>query len=245
MRTLISASTRAVISSVATAAFTAVALVSWDLALAVMAALVLIFAWGWPQLLALPAFAGTRILLLVVAVAAFATVWITGDLSSLTLVTALAVVAAFIREFARRDGRPRLIESLAASATGIVVVVSAAGWVALGEGPLQLTLVLAAGVTLATGAACAAIHLRAWPHAVLTILAATAVGIVGGRVLPELGYVVSGLIGFAAGLLSASLHTLLGRYPSAGRPAAALSAAVLPIAVVGIPVYVLLRFFLV
>ena len=72
MRTLIGASTRAVISSVATAAFTALALLSWNAALAVMAVLVLIFAWGWPQLLALPAFLGTRVLLLLVAVASFA-----------------------------------------------------------------------------------------------------------------------------------------------------------------------------
>ncbi|PWD51834.1 hypothetical protein C8046_15465 [Serinibacter arcticus] len=246
MRTLIGASTRAVISSVATAAFAAVALASWDIALAIMVVLVLLFAWGWPQLLALPAFTGTRVLLLVVAAAAFAAVWLTGDLTALTLVGALAVVAAFVREFARRDGRPRLIESLAASATGIVVVVSAAGWVAVGEGPLQLTVVLTAAVTLAAGSACAALHLPPWPHAIVTILAATGIGIGAGFVLPdELGYVVSGLVGFAAGLLSAALHALLGRYPSAGRPAAAVAAAVLPVAVVGIPVYVLLRFFLV
>lgn len=245
MRTLIGASTRAVISSVATAAFAAVALASWDAALAIMALLVLVFAWGWPQLLALPAFTGTRVLLALVAVAAFAAVWFSGDLRHLTLVAALAIVAAFVREFARRDGRPRLIESLAASAAGIVVIVSAAGWVAIGDGPEQLTVVLTAGVALAAGTACAAIHLPPWPHAILTIVAATVVGVGGGYFLPEVGYVVSGLIGFTAGLLSAALHALLGRYPSAGRPAAALAAAVLPVAVVGIPVYVLLRFFLV
>ncbi|TGO05680.1 hypothetical protein [Serinibacter arcticus] len=245
MRTLIGASTRAVISSVATAAFAAVALVSWDAALAIMVVLVLVFAWGWPQLLALPAFTGTRVLLALTAVAAFAAVWFSGDLRHLTLVAALAVVAAFVREFARRDGRPRLIESLAASAAGIVVIVSAAGWVAIGDGPEQLTVVLTAGVALAAGAACAAIHLPPWPHAILTIVAATVVGVGGGYFLPEVGYVVAGLIGFSAGLLSAALHALLGRYPSAGRPAAALAAAVLPVAVVGIPVYVLLRFFLV
>lgn len=245
MRTLIGASTRAVISSVATAVFAALALVSWEAALAVMALLVVLFAWGWPQLLALPAFAGTRILLLVVAAASFGAVWFTGDLTALTLVAAVSVIAAFVREFLRRDGRPRLVESLAASATGIVIVVSAAGWVAVGEGPLPLTVVLTAAVTLATGAACAALPLPPWPHAILTIVAATVVGVIGGAVLPELGYVVSGLIGLAAGLLSAALHALLGRYPSAGRPSAAVAAAVLPIAVVGIPAYVLLRFFLV
>lgn len=245
MRTLIGASTRAVISSVATAAFAAVALVSWDAALAIMVVLVLVFAWGWPQLLALPAFTGTRVLLALTAVAAFAAVWFSGDLRHLTLVAALAVVAGFVREFARRDGRPRLIESLAASAAGIVVIVSAAGWVAIGDGPEQLTVVLTAGVALAAGTACAAIHLPPWPHAILTIVAATVVGVGGGYFLPEVGYVVAGLIGFSAGLLSAALHALLGRYPSAGRPAAAFAAAVLPVAVVGIPVYVLLRFFLV
>lgn len=245
VRTLIGASTRALVSSVATAAFAAVALVSWDGALAIMAVLVLLFAWGWPQLLALPALAGTRVLLLLVAVAAFGAVWLSGDLQHLAVVGALSLVAAFVREFARRDGRPRLVESLAASAAGIVVVLSAAGWVAVGEGPAQLTVVITAGVALAAGAACAAVPLPPWPHALLTILVSTGIGIGGGAVLPELGYLVPGLIGFAAGLLSAALHTLLGRYPSAGRPAAALAAAVLPIAVVGIPVYVLLRFFLV
>ncbi|GMA30264.1 hypothetical protein [Litorihabitans aurantiacus] len=245
MRTLIGASTRAVVSSLATALLAVAALLAWEAALAVLALLVAIFAWGWPQLLALPAFTGTRVLLALVAAASFAAVTLTGDIRLLTLVAALGVVAAFVREFARRDGRPRLIESLAASAAGIAVVVSAAGWVAVGESPTSLTVVLTAAVALAAGSACAAIHLPPWPHALLTIAAATGVGIGGGYFLPEVGYVVSGLLGLSAGLLSAALHALLGRYPSAGRPAAALAAAVLPVAVVGIPVYVLLRFYLV
>ena len=70
-------------------------------------------------------------------------------------------------------------------------------------------------------------------------------GVAGGLILPGIDELVGGLIGACTGLLSAALHVLLGRYPSAGRPWAAISAALLPLVVIGVPVYVLLRFYLV
>lgn len=245
MATLISAPTRAVMSSVVAAAFAALYYVSWPAAMGFLIIAVGLFAWGWPTLLALPTRAGLRVLLIAVTAAAFGVVFATGDLSYLTLVTAGAIIGAFGRELLRRDGRPRLVESLSASMSGIAVIVSAAGWAAIGEGQIQVAVVLTAAVTLAAGSTISALHLKPWPHAIVAIAFSVGLGVVGGQILPGIDTLVGGLIGACTGLLSAALHVLLGRYPSAGRPWAAISAALLPLVVIGVPVYVLLRFYLI
>lgn len=243
MRTL-SASTRAVLSAAAAAALAVAASVSHVLANVVVGLLLLAFAWGWPRLVSLPATGRRGVLLGLVAGGGAVGVLASGDLRYLAVVAALGVMGSFVLELTRRDGRPRLVESLAASATGVVVVISGAAWLAMPQTPVGIAVVLTTAGTLAAGAACAAIHLPPWPHAVLTIVGATAVGGVAAFALPELSF-VGAIIGLASGLLSAALHQLLGRYPAAGRFGPALAAAALPVVVVGVPVYSLVRFYLV
>lgn len=240
----LSASSRAVMS----AAFAALLAVSTYLSHAVsdgvVIALMLIFAIGWPRLVDVPAVNQRRALLLGMVVVASVTVYLTQNLRLLAGVMALGVIASFILELARRDGRPRLVESLSASVAGLVVIVSGAGWLAMPHTELGVAVVLTTAGTLAAAAACAAIHLPPWPHAITTILGATAIGLVAALTLPGLRFVAVA-IGFATGLLSAALYQMLCKYAAAGRFSAALAAASLPVVVVGIPVYTLVRFFLV
>ncbi|HCX85601.1 MAG TPA: hypothetical protein DHV14_10805 [Micrococcales bacterium] len=243
VRTL-GASTRAVVSAAAAALVAIASYAGTTAVLAVVAVLLLAFAWGWPRLVGLPVAGRRAVLLAVVAVLSLSAVLLTGDLEYLAVVAAAGVIGAFVLELTRDDGRPRLVDSLSASCAGVVVVVSGAGWVGMGRTPLEVAVVFTAAGTLAAGAACAAIHLPPWVHAGVTIVGATVVGAVAGLVLPELGY-VGAIIGFASGLLSAALHQLLGRYPAANRLVPALAAAVLPVVVVGVPVYVIARFYLV
>lgn len=240
----LSPSTRAVISAVFAALLAVVTYRSHVFSDVVVVALMLVFAWGWPVLVALPAVTGRRILLTAVALGSAAAVYLTENLTLLAGLAALAVLGGFVLELARRDGRPRTVESLAASAAGTLVLVSGAGWLAMPHTALGIAVVLTTAGALSAGAACAAIHLPPWPHSILTIVGATVVGAVAAITLPEVSF-VGVAIGFAAGLLSASLHQLLNRYGGARKFTAALAAAALPVVVVGIPVYALVRFYLV
>ena len=235
---------RAVVSAVAAALLAVAGSVSAPLQIVVAVVLMLALAVGWPRLVDLPAALGRTVLLVVVALAAAGAALLSGDLRLLAVVAAGGVIGSFLLELARRDGRPRLVDSVSASMTGVVMLLSGSAWLVVGDTPLALAVVVTASGALAAGAAVSAIHLPPWPHAIATIVVATAVGAVAGVVLSELSFVGAG-IGFAAGLLMASVHQVLGRYPTAGRPVAALAAAVLPVVVVGLPVYALARFYLI
>ena len=43
------------------------------------------------------------------------------------------MLAAFVHELVRRDGRERLVESVAGTVAGVVLAATAAGWVATGR----------------------------------------------------------------------------------------------------------------
>ncbi|ACQ81660.1 conserved hypothetical protein [Beutenbergia cavernae DSM 12333] len=245
MSALMGSSTRAVLTSLAATGLAVAAYLSWPGFVAAAGAATLIFAVGWAMLLGLPAARGTIVVLVGATLAAFGAVLVGGDLRYLAVVMALGVGAAFVHELARRDGRPRLVESLAGTVTGLAVVCSGAGWAALGPGVIEVALVLCAAIALAAASACTAIRLGPWREALITMGVTTVVGAVAGlALLTSIGALTGALVGLATGTLTAALHILLGRYPTAGRFPAGLAAAMLPIVVVGIPVYVVDRLFL-
>lgn len=96
-----------------------------------VAAAAAVLAWGWPGALGLPAPRGSAVVLalggagLVVAVStvAEASAW------GLTVALGLSVVAALVHQLLRRDGRPRLVESVASVVLGLAVVAAGAAWV--------------------------------------------------------------------------------------------------------------------
>lgn len=244
MARTLSPSARAVLSAAAAASIAVGYVVSPVLGGAVVCALMALFAFGWPRLVDLPGRFGRTVLLLAVGAGAVGAVLTAGNLRLLAITGALGVIGSFVLELLRRDGRPRLVDSLAASVTGVVVLLSGSAWLGMGPDPIALAVVVTTAGTLAAGAAVSAIHLPPWPHALATIAAATLVGAGAAIALPDLSWVAL-LIGVAAGLTSASVHQVLGRYPSARRPLGALAAAVLPVVVAGLPAYGLLRYFLV
>ena len=110
-------------------AFAGPAMVALALALAAG-----VIAWGWCGLLGLPSPRGTSLVLALGSAAAIGTVLATTEdpyLVWLPAAMAGAMIVAFIHQLARRDGRPRLVESIASTVTAIAVVVSGASLVAL------------------------------------------------------------------------------------------------------------------
>lgn len=241
---MLSKSFRAVVTATAATGVGLTAFGDRPLLVITVAGMGVIFAVGWPGLLGLPARRGTGALLLLTLVAGVVLQWHTGDLAYVAMAFGAVVVAAFVLQLLRRDGRPRLVESVAGSVTGAAVVTSGVAWLAVGTGPTSVGLLLTGAVTLAAAAIVTALPLPAsWGWAVTTVGAAGA-GLGVGSVIVAVGPITGALVGLAAGVLSAAVHHLLGQFPTSVRAWPALAAAVLPVLVCGAPVYVLGRILL-
>jgi hypothetical protein len=196
-----------------------------------------VFSLGWSTLLALPSRRGSTGVVLSTALLSLAVVLLAGDLVPLVAVVAFAVIAAFVHEMARGERRPLLTESLAGTVTGAVCATSASGWVAIGVGAQQSAVVLASTAALAVAGLCTALPRDVRVTGALAMVGGALAGLVVGLLNPTLGVVTAATVGAGGGLVTASLEVLFGRYPAGRRPLAGVTIALLPVVVVGIPVY--------
>lgn len=231
-------STRGVLTAALTAGLAVSALWHWPLVGAVTV-LVVIFAAGWPRLVDLPVEIGPGVVIALCGFGSLAVVEITGDIGGVAVVVGLAVAAAFVQEMLRRDGRPRLVESVAGTVTGSVVAASAAMWPALGDSRAAIAVVVTAATALAAGAACTAVPARAQVVAAMATVGAGGAGLLAGYLMSPVGMLVGGLTGLVAGVLTAAVHLLFGRFPASVRPVPALAAAALPPMLAGAPTFML------
>ncbi len=198
---------------------------------------------GWPRAVDVPAPVAASVLIGLTglsAVAATAGAVAAGwsqPLGTLAPVTALGVLAAFGRELVRRDGRPRLVESLTATVAGQVTVVLVCGWVLLPATDLGAGGVLVAGSAVAAARAATAlpwpVRLTSWAAFALgaTVAALSSWWVEGVRA-PE--GALTGIV-VAAGV--AGLDRLLVNQPGARRGAGLIAAATAPVAVAGAAAY--------
>ncbi|WHP19332.1 hypothetical protein P9841_09695 [Cellulomonas sp. ES6] len=246
------ASNRAVTTAVL-ATLVAVAGVLGDVSLAgrdgvvlagLVVVLVLALAAGLPYLAGLPARVGSSVVIGLAGVGAVVAVHLTRTeplLGDLPAVFAGAVLAAFVAELARRDGRERLVESVAGTVTGALVAVCAAGWLAAERTAAGDAVVVTGAVALAVGSALTALPLRGWTGAGVSLGGAVAGALVAGAALPAVGLLPGALVGVAVGVLVSAADALLDRLPALEHRLAGWAAAVLPVAVTGILVYVVGR----
>ncbi|WP_413451989.1 hypothetical protein AA0Y32_13225 [Georgenia phoenicis] len=231
-------STRGVVTAVLAAVLALSAMTYWPLVV-VAALAILLVAGGWPRLVALPVTTGPGIVIALSGLAALAVVAVTGSVNGVAVVLGLAVAGSFVQEMLRRDGRPRLVESVAGTVTGCVVAGSAAMWPALGDSRAAAAVVVTAAAALAAGAACTAIQVRPQLGASLATVVAGGAGLLAGSLLPAVGPVVGGVTGLVAGILTSAVHVVLGRFPASERPLPALAAAALPPMLAGAPTFML------
>ncbi|MGY4645134.1 hypothetical protein [Cellulomonas sp. URHB0016] len=206
--------------------------------------LALLFAIGWPTLAGLPFRPGSAAVIALGGLGAVAVVHLVlGEpyLRDLPVVLAGAIGLAFVNELLRRDGRPRLVESVSGTVAGTAVAVAVTGWVATGRSPGGASLVVAGATALAVGSAVVAVSLVPWLGAIVTTAAATAAGALAGALLPDMKVLPGAATGFAVGVLVAALHALFDRLPALSRRTAALAAVTLPVTVTGTLVYVVGR----
>ncbi len=213
-------------------------------ALAAAVVIVVLLAWGWPSLLDLPSPRGTTSVLAVAGTASAVAVSRTQAeprLEWLALALAGGVVAEFVHQLLRRDGRPRLVESVSGTVAGVVVLGSGAAVLGLPRTPAGAAGVLTWALPVAAGT----LVLLAPLPGRITLPVGLAVGLlVGGLVagLVEVETVAAGLVcGGVSTAVALMVHRLLVPLPSAGRAPGWLALAVAPLATSGMAGYVALR----
>ena len=223
-------------------AFAGPALVALTVALAAG-----VITWGWAGLLGLPSPRGTAFVLAVGSAALIGTALATRAdpfLQWMPAALAGSLVVAFLHQLARRDGRPRLVESIASNITALAIVLSGATLVVLPrteQGPW----VVAAGS--AAVAVCAVIDLagswhrfspgsRAWLAPVGMLaggVAATAVIHLSGAV----SWGAAALLGVLAAGVSHAVRRVLAMLPAISGARSQLVSASSSVLTVGVVVY--------
>lgn len=236
--------TRAVLTTAAAIGLGAAAYFSEWILVGIVAAYVLVVAFGWPVLLDLPARAGGRFVVALSGLGALAVMTFTeGEpfLRDIPAVLALAILLSFVNELVRPDGRTRLVDSVAGTVSGVLVVVGAVGWVAAGRTVGGASLVVVGAVALAVGTAASVVPLSPALGLLVAVAASGGVGFGLAFALPAVSPLVGALIGVAVGVLGATLREVFDRLPSLSRRSAALAVVVVPVTVTGTLVYVVGR----
>lgn len=199
-----------------------------------------LFAWGLPVLMRSPAAPGSSVVIGGVVVAGVADAMAFPEHDMQPTILALSVIAAFLHEMFRRDGRPRLVESVSTTVTGNVVAISAASWIAVAADGVGLGLVVAASLLVA--AAPTFFRLPVALEAALSILGGAAAGALLGSAVPGIDALNSLLLGFTGAVIVASVHVVLRTFPRRQAPEAVVAGALLPLLALGLPVAQLTNF---
>ncbi|WP_435299267.1 hypothetical protein [Timonella sp. A28] len=185
-----------------------------------MAVLTALFALGWSSLLRLPARGGSTLVVILAGLGGLACVAVTPEepwLRYLPIVLAMSVFLAFINEMLRAYPRINLVESLIGTVSGVVVAMSAVGWLAgyKLDGGVELT--AAAAGALAVASAASALRVPRYLSRALAIVAATMSAIAVSVLMDDLSMMSGVVIGVSAGLIVVSNHLLFGKLSSAKR----------------------------
>jgi hypothetical protein len=209
-----------------------------------------VMVWGWPGLLGLPSPRGTAVVLAFGSVAAIGTALATRVdpyLAWMPAALAGSIIVAFLHQLARRDGRPRLVESVASTITAMAIVVSGASFVALPRTPHGAWLVALAASAVAVSALTDMVggsqRLRAWLLP-LAMLAGGAVAIIVSVTTGAIGWGPAALLGVLAAGISHAIRRALAMLPAISGARSQLVSASASLLTGGVVVYVVGRFFL-
>ncbi|SDN58871.1 hypothetical protein SAMN05216355_10778 [Actinomyces ruminicola] len=231
------------------------ALPAW-MRLIVVVLLVPLTAQGWPALVRTRHDQGATAVITLTGLAAAVLVAVTNDFGMAGVVMAFSVLAAFIAQMARSDGRKHLVEDLSATVTGNLVMISGAGWCALRTGIADPAVIVPCTLALFTGALLTTLNVRATVLEVLTSTVPALVAGAAGGALARVGFFGASHVGvepalqsaaaclvtgFVAGVLMAVANRVLWthRWVPGGR--AAVASAIVPILSLGAPVYAIAR----
>ncbi len=198
---------------------------------------------GWTRLLAVPVGWGVGVVVAVTGAVTVVMSFLRGPdlLGWLPTSLAVGVILAFGHQMLRRDGRPRLVESVSATVMGQTLVILGVGWL------VALTLAPDGGVNAAGAAGCAAatvVALAPWPRVVVVGVGVVAAALSGAATTGGFNSieVPTGLIvGGAAGIATLGIDVLFRR--SVGDSTrAGVAAGVASVLAAGLAAYAMSRF---
>lgn len=197
-----------------------------------------VLAWGWAGMLALPAPRGTSVVLYAGSLALVFSALLADRTESLRWVPgalALSLVAAFVHQLLRVDGRPRIVESISAIALGLALITGGVLLIPLTGTQPGAALVVA---SLAAAAASSLTDvLGRWPavRPWLVPLSLVAGGVTAAAVALALSqeWTVFVLAGVVAGAVSHALRSVHAPLPTMAHPRPRLVVAVCSLLVSG------------
>ncbi len=209
---------------------------------AAFVAVVAAVGYGWTRLLQVPVGWGIGWVVTVTGAVGALVVSLGGPdaVAWVPSVFAVGIIAAFVHQMGRQDGRPRLVESVSATVTGQAVVLLGTGWLAADAGTGSVGAVVVGGL----GCAAAALTMTVpWPRALTLPLAALSGGLLAGAVASAVtalpvGVVEALVVGGVAGATTAGMHVLLYRQPTTSHRRAAVSAGAACVLAAGLAVHV-------
>ncbi len=207
-----------------------------------------VIAWGWPGLLGLPSPRGTATVLYLGTGVLVLTVALTDEapwLRWLPAALAVAMSVTFGHQLARRDGRPRLVESLSSTALGLALVTSGVCLLPLArtdEGPRLLAAAMAAvAVSALTDLIGRWARLRLWLVPLAMASGGLAGVVVGALVGLHWGPLL--LLGVVVAAVSHTVRRVLSVLPAMAHTRPRLVSASSSVLAIGVLPYVISRVF--
>lgn len=213
---------------------------------AAIALLVVGVAVGWSRLGTMPDAAGTTVAVVLTGLAGAVLALVSADrqrpLLPFAALIALACLVAFAHELRRRDGRPKLVESVTGTLAGQLVAVLAAGWLLLRQTPLGTNGVVVAAAAVAMTRLVSVVCERIESLTLVTIgWIAFVVGLaaaVGASVLLEPKLLLPSLVmGAGVSAVVAASDLLIAYEGRAVGTVALIAAALAPVAAAGTTAY--------
>lgn len=210
-------------------------------------------AWGWAGTLGLPSSHGTTAVLGVAAVALgyaplFAGASDRPVLTWLPVAVAASLIAAFVHQILRRDGRPRMVVSVASTTLGIALIASGSTLIPLGglghwgdNPPWEL---IAAGMA-AVAASVLVVRMRwasgaaPWMIVFAMIAGVVAASVVGVYLGERFGHMA--LVGAVSAGISEAIRGMLLSRPETSLPRPQLTVAAASVLAPGVALHIISR----
>jgi hypothetical protein len=203
----------------------------------------LVLAWGWPRLLGSSSRFGSSFAIGATGVLVAAATATTDDQPYLRLVPAALAIGLglmFGHQIVRRDGRPRLTESLGVTSLGLALVAVGSTWMPLSRSSPATELAVVAFVALAVSALADLVvayeRARPWMLPLAMVLGAAA-GVVAASVTGGPGPARAALVGLLVAGVAHALRRALAVLPGIGSVPAQLAAGAAGLLVPGVVAY--------
>lgn len=197
-----------------------------------------VFAFGWPVLTGTQAATSTAVVIALAGTSGGLLAYFRWDARYMLVALALCVMAAFLAQMLRRDGREGLTDSLALAVTGSVVALAASGWVVVGLSVRGSALVMIMGAALLVASVAFLVPAAAVIVGLVATVLAGGVGVALSYATSAAGLGLGMVLGVLAGISVTVVNVLFADRDPYGPPAR-LARATMPFLICGASLHVI------